>query len=104
VAWTLHGVAAMASVGQEAIGWVSSLILVVTVGQQVYNQWKIGSSKGVSRWLFIGQLAASGGFLLYSVLLKNWVFTLTNALMLLNALAGYAIVVYHRRRQSRRAT
>jgi MtN3 and saliva related transmembrane protein len=75
----------------------------VTVGQQVYNQWKVGSSKGVSPWLFVGQLAASGGFVVYSALMKSWVFTFTNALMILNAMLGAAIVVYHRRRQSARS-
>lgn len=88
---------------QEAIGWVSSVILVVTIGKQVYKQWKEGSSKGVSSFLFIGQLAASVGFVIYSVLVKNWVFTLTNALMIVNALLGFAIVSYHRRKSQRAA-
>lgn len=103
MAQALQYAPAMSLVAQEAIGWVSSLILVVTVGQQVYTQWKVGSSKGVSPWLFIGQLAASGGFVVYSALQKSWVFLFTNALMVVNALLGYAIVAYHRRRQARRS-
>lgn len=93
----------MPKLAQEAIGWISSIILVVTIAQQVYNQWKEGSSKGVSSWLFIGQLAASVGFVVYSALMKNWVFTMTNALMILNALIGFAIVHYHRHRSRRAA-
>jgi MtN3 and saliva related transmembrane protein len=93
----------MPPLAQEAIGWVSSLILVVTIAQQVYNQWKEGSSKGVSSWLFIGQLAASVGFVVYSALMKNWVFTTTNALMIVNALLGFSIVSYHRRKSRRAA-
>ncbi len=82
----------------EAIGWASSAILVLTLGQQVFRQWHEGTSKGVSRWLFVGQLAASLGFTIYSLLVHNWVFSVTNGLMVLNALVGYAITMRHRRR------
>ncbi|HEX8458747.1 MAG TPA: hypothetical protein VF656_15740 [Pyrinomonadaceae bacterium] len=86
---------------QEAIGWISSLILVLTIGKQVFKQWKEGSSENVSKWLFIGQLAASVGFTIYSWMVGNWVFVVTNAIMLLNALAGLFIVLHHRRRAAR---
>ena len=43
----------------DVIGWVSSLILVLTLGKQVRKQWQTRDSGGVSTWLFIGQLAAS---------------------------------------------
>ena len=46
----------------EVIGWASSLILVLTIAKQVYKQWQDETSEGVSKWLFIGQLAASLGF------------------------------------------
>jgi uncharacterized protein with PQ loop repeat len=82
----------------DAIGWLSSLVLVVTVGQQVLKQWRARDTRGVSVWLFVGQLVASGGFLVYSVLVANWVFVVTNALMLINALLGQAIVIKNRRR------
>ena len=84
---------------QEAIGWVSSIILLLTIGKQVYKQWKEGSSEAVSKWLFIGQTAASIGFLVYSWMVGNWVFVFTNAFMVLNAAAGLVIVFYHRRRE-----
>jgi uncharacterized protein with PQ loop repeat len=83
----------------EAIGWFSSLVLLLTIGQQVYKQWHEGTSKGVSRWLFAGQMLASAGFTLYSWLVHNWVFVVTNALMLVSALVGHAIVLRHRRRE-----
>ena len=82
----------------EAVGWVSSCILVLTIAKQVYKQWKEGSSEGVSRWLFVGQMSASLGFTVYSWLVENWVFVVTNAVMLLNGLAGLLIVLHHRRR------
>ena len=85
----------------EAIGWTASAILVATIGRQIFKQWNDGTSEGVSTWLFIGQLAASAGFLVYSMLLRNWVFVVTNALMVLNGLLGYAITVRHRRRTAR---
>jgi len=75
----------------DMIGWVSSAILLATLLRQVYTQWRERSTQGVSRWLFVGQLAASCGFLVYSVLLANWVFAFTNAALLLTAVAGEII-------------
>ena len=89
--------------GTEIIGWVSSILLVLTIGKQVWKQWHEGSSEGVSRWLFLGQIGASVGFTAYSWLVHNWVFVATNALMLVNGLLGYAIVLRHRRRAAGRA-
>ncbi|MDQ3255525.1 MAG: SemiSWEET family transporter [Acidobacteriota bacterium] len=84
---------------QEAIGWASSVILVLTIGKQIYKQWKEGSSESVSKWLFVGQLAASLGFVVYSWLVRNWVFVVTNSLMIVNAVLGLLIVLYHRKRE-----
>lgn len=88
--------------GSEAIGWFSSFILVLTIGKQVYKQWRSGSSEGVSKWLFVGQITASTGFTIYSVLVGNWVFVVTNALLLVSALLGVLIVFKHRRAERRR--
>ena len=85
----------------EAIGWISSLILILTIAKQVHKQWRDHTSEGVSTWLFVGQLAASTGFTMYSLMLKNWVFAVTNGIMVLNGLLGYAITVRHRRRRTR---
>lgn len=84
--------------GADAIGWTSSIILVCTIAKQVWKQWQAGTSEGVSIWLFIGQLAASTGFTIYSWLVHNWVFVITNALMLVNALVGYGITMHQKRR------
>ena len=82
----------------DVLGWLSSFILVLTIGKQVFKQWRSGSSEGVSSWLFVGQMAASTGFTLYSWLIQSWVFVVTNFLMLCSAVVGFAIVRVHRRR------
>ena len=84
----------------EAVGWASSAILLVTLFTQVRKQWKSGESKGVSIWLFIGQMAASIGFAAYSWMVGNSVFVFTNTLMVFNGLAGYLILRRNQRRQS----
>ena len=91
----------MQGFGVELIGWVSSCVLVLTIAKQVYKQWQEGSSENVSRWLFVGQIAASVGFTVYSWLVRNWVFVVTNGVMILNGLAGLLIVLHHRRRERR---
>lgn len=81
----------------EFIGWVSSFVLVLTIGKQVHKQWRTGSSEGVSNWLFAGQITASLGFTLYSVLVHDWIFVVTNALLMVSAIIGGLIVIKHRR-------
>lgn len=85
--------------GVTWIGWVSSLVLLLTLGNQVRKQWQSGDSRGVSTWLFVGQLTASLGFTLYSWLLHNWVFLVTNALLMVNAMIGQWVTIHNRRRQ-----
>lgn len=81
----------------EVIGWTSALILLATISRQIYKQWEEKASEGISKWLFIGQVAASAGFAVYSWLLENWVFVATNILMLASALVGYGILMHNRR-------
>ena len=78
----------------DAIGWLASAILLATLVRQVVVQWTSRSTEGVSRWLFIGQLASSTGFLAYSVMVGNPVFVATNAALLLTAVIGH--LVYRR--------
>ncbi len=85
----------------EAIGWISTFILVLTVGRQAWTQWKSGSTGGVSQWLFVGQLAASAGFVVYSWLLDNVVFVVSNLFLLAIALVGQVLFVRNRRREKR---
>ena len=86
----------------ELIGWCSAAVPLLTIGRQVLAQWRSGSTQGLSRWLFIGQLAASTGFIIYSWLLRNWVFVVTNVLMLATAAMGQWIFLRNVRREAAR--
>lgn len=81
----------------EIVGWIGSLILVLTMGKQVYNQWSEGTSEGVSIWLFIGQIAASAALGIYSFLIGNTVFIFTNALLIITATLGLIIEIYQKK-------
>ena len=83
----------------EIIGWASSVILLMTLIKQVYKQWKERTGKGVSKWLFIGQLFASVGFTVYSYLVGNWVFTVTNAVLTVNNIIGLWLSFYFRKKE-----
>lgn len=87
----------------EAIGWLSNLLLLLTMGKQVVTQWKSGSTMGVSSWLFIGQLATSTGFVTYSWLLGNIVFVFSNALLIVVAIVGQVLYRRNLRREQRKA-
>ena len=84
----------------ELLGWTSSVILLLTLVKQVHKQWRDGTSEGVSRWLFTGQLAASLGFLVYSYLVGNWVFVVTNGLLTVNNIAGIAIYYHFKKKKT----
>ena len=78
----------------EILGWASSLILLATLIKQVHKQWKDGTSEGISKWLFVGQLAASTGFVIYSYFVESWVFMVTNGLLTINNVIG--LYLYYR--------
>jgi MtN3 and saliva related transmembrane protein len=85
----------------EIIGWASSIILLITLIKQVYKQWKERTGEGVSKLLFIGQLLASIGFTVYSYLVGNWVFTVTNAILTVNNIIGLWLSFYFRKKESK---
>lgn len=72
----------------DVIGWSASGILLATLLRQIAVQAADPNSKGVSRWLFIGQILASAGFILYSWLVSNMVFIATNSAILATAVVG----------------
>ena len=76
----------------EIVGWASSIVLLLTLVKQVHKQWVGRTSAGISKWLYIGQLAASIGFVFYSIYTGNWVFVFTNAALTINNIIG--IILY----------
>jgi uncharacterized protein with PQ loop repeat len=86
-----------------AIGWLSSILLLVTIGTQVLKQWRDQTSKGVSIWLFIGQIGSSTGFVIYSAFVGSVVFIVTNAAMLVAAVVGLLLTVAQRKRTGSRS-
>lgn len=86
----------------DMVGWVSAAILVATISRQVYTQWRTQSIAGVSKWLFVGQLAASMGFTVYSWLVDNLVFVFANFFIFLTAVAGECIYLRNKRLTERR--
>ena len=91
----------MHNLATEIVGWISAMALLATLITQVVGQWRDRTSKGVSRWLFVGQLAASIGFICYSVLKDDTVFTVTNSLIACVAIFGQ--YTYYRNRRGRSA-
>src|SRR5688572_540123 len=71
-----------ALVSPDVIGWAASAVLIATLAWQIHIQSRDPNARGVSRWLFAGQMLASTGFILYSWMLDNWVFIVTNVVIL----------------------
>lgn len=83
---------------KDVIGWAASIVLLVTVVAQIVKQWKSRSSRGVSAWLFVGEIVSALLFLWYAITIHNAVYTTTNTLMVVASLVGLGILVWHRRR------
>jgi MtN3 and saliva related transmembrane protein len=85
----------------EIIGWASSIILLVTLAAQTRKLYQTRTTKGVSNWLYIGELGASAGFTAYSALLHNAVYIAANALGVVTSLLGLAFFIRNRRVERR---
>lgn len=81
---------------QDWIGWAASALLIATLARQIVTQWRSRSTEAVSPWLFVGQSLSSVGFILYSVLVGNLVFIVTNSLILATALVGQGVYLWRR--------
>ena len=71
-----------------AVGWISTAVLMITLWGQVFRDYRLGRAEEISPILFIGQCASSAGFLVYSALMGNIVFVVSNALILITAFVG----------------
>lgn len=88
----------------DYLGWTASGVLLLTLGRQVWVQWKEQRTEGLSSGLFVGQMTASAGFVVYSVLVENAVFILTNAALLATAVTGQWIYRRNVRREQAQGT
>jgi hypothetical protein len=61
--------------------------------KQVADRANEARGSGVSRWLFVGQISASIGFIFYSYQLHNWIFLFSNFAMLITAIVGEIIYI-----------
>jgi MtN3 and saliva related transmembrane protein len=75
----------------DIVGWAASAILLATLVRQIVKQARDPDAQGLSHWLFLGQSAASVGFIVYSVMLDNWVFIVTNSCILVTAIVGQCL-------------
>ena len=87
---------------RDLIGWASSLVLLATLAVQTVKLYRSESTRGVSKWLYVGELAASCGFTVYSALLRNWVYLFANAAGVTTAVCGLCIYARNRSRERRR--
>ena len=85
----------------DFIGWISSLLLLTTLTVQIRKQWRERTSKGVSRWLFIGQVFSGIGFVTYSLLVNNWVFAVTNSLLTIQNIIALLITLHFKKLAAR---
>ena len=76
---------------EDWLGWGASAVLLATLLRQVFVQWRERRTDGVSSWLFVGPITASVGFVIYSWLVDNRVFVVTNSALRLTAIAGQLI-------------
>lgn len=74
------------------IGWAATTVLLLTLVRQIVKQVTDDGADGVSAWLFVGQITASLLFVIYSWLVDNIVFVVTNSLILLTAVVGQIVV------------
>ena len=81
----------------DVVGWAASAGLIATLVRQVATQAADDSARGISLWLFAGQIVASIGFIVYSVLVDNRVFVLTNTCILITAIVGQVITLRKKR-------
>jgi hypothetical protein len=83
----------------DYVGWAAVAVLFATMAGQAWKEWRDRVKHGVSRWFFVGQVATSILFIAYSAMVGNRIFVVGNALVLLAALAGGAILAYNRARR-----
>lgn len=80
----------------QFVGWAAVAALFFTMAGQAWKQWKDDVKRGIGKFFFVGQVAASSLFLAYSVMLGETIFVVGNALVLTASIAGGVILWYNR--------
>lgn len=78
-----------------AIGWFSSTVVFVTQIIQLREQVKKGS-KGVSKWMFVGNVIATSGFVVYSYLQNDTIFLTANSIILCGHITGMILTFWQK--------
>ena len=81
---------------EKVIGWAAVALLFMTMAGQAWKQWKDNVKRGIGKLFFVGQIAASTLFLLYSAMIGDRVFVVGNAMVLAAAIAGGSILWFNR--------
>jgi uncharacterized protein with PQ loop repeat len=81
---------------EQIIGWAAVAALFLTMSGQAWKQWRDNVKHGISKLFFVGQMTASALFLAYSAMVGDKVFVVGNALVLLAAVSGGAILLWNR--------
>ena len=76
----------------QVIGWAAVAALFLTMAGQAWKQWRDRVKTGIGKMFFVGQIAASTLFLVYSAMQGDRVFVVGNALVLTASIAGGAIL------------
>jgi uncharacterized protein with PQ loop repeat len=84
---------------EQWIGWAAVATLFLTLSGQAWKQWKDRVKRGIGKYFFAGQIAASLLFLAYSAMTGDRVFVVGNALVLAAAVTGGGILWYNRTRR-----
>ena len=80
----------------QIIGWSAVVALFLTMAGQAWKQWRDKVRHGISKLFFVGQITASLLFLTYSAMMGDRVFVVGNALVLVAAITGGAILWWNR--------
>ena len=81
---------------KDLIGWAAVLCLFFTMAGQAWKEWRDRVKHGISKLFFVGQVASSILFLVYSAMVGDRVFVVGNALVLTAAVAGGAILWWNK--------
>jgi len=66
----------------DMLGYAAGAVTAFTFLPQVVKTWKEKSAKDVSLWMFVIAFINEIMWLVYGIMIHNWVIILTNAVML----------------------